>query len=143
MDTSGLHLWLILWKTYESLRAHAVRQVRATGLGFSDFAVLELLLHKGPMPVNAIGQRVYLTSGSITAAVDRLEARELVQRCNEPADRRTRVVHLTESGRRLIETAFSGHAAAMEAAAAGLSQSERAQAIELLKKLGRHAAGLE
>jgi MarR family 2-MHQ and catechol resistance regulon transcriptional repressor len=63
IDSSGVHLWLILWKTFESVRAHAVRHVCTLGLGFSDFAVLELLLHKGPTPVNAIGQRVYLTSG--------------------------------------------------------------------------------
>ncbi len=72
MDRSGLHLWLVLWKAYESVRAHADRDIRGLGVGFSDFAVLELLLHKGPTPVNAIGQRVHLTSGSITAAVDRL-----------------------------------------------------------------------
>jgi MarR family 2-MHQ and catechol resistance regulon transcriptional repressor len=93
--------------------------------------------------VNAIGQRVHLTSGSITAAVDRLEARELVSRCNEPADRRTRVVHLTDAGRALIECAFSAHQKAMERVTAGLSAAERRQAAELLKKLGRHAAALE
>jgi len=140
MDDSGLHLWLILWKAYESVRAHGERQVRASGLGFSDFAVLEVLLHKGPTPVNTIGQKVYLSSGSITAAVDRLEARGLVRRCNEPADRRTRVVHLTEAGRKLIECAFAGHSAVMERATAGLNHAERGQAIELLKKLGRAAA---
>jgi len=60
MDRSGLHVWLVLWKAYESVRAHADRHIRGLGLGFSDFAVLELLLHKGPTPVNAIGQRVHL-----------------------------------------------------------------------------------
>jgi MarR family 2-MHQ and catechol resistance regulon transcriptional repressor len=139
MDTSGIHLWLILWKTFESMRAHAVRHIDTLGLGFSDFAVLEVLLHKGPSPVNTIGQRVYLTSGSITAAVDRLEAKGLVQRCGDPADRRARVVHLTERGRKLIEEAFAQHQAAMETATAGLSPEERAQAIVLLKKLGLRA----
>lgn len=142
MDDSGLHLWLVLWKAYESVRSHAVGQIQASGLGFSDFAVLELLLHKGPSPVNAIGQRVFLTSGSITTAVDRLEAKGLVQRCNEPADRRTRVVHLTDAGRQLAERVFAEHREAMERATAGLSPEERAAAVELLKKLGKHAAGL-
>src|SRR5436305_9354190 len=129
MDTSGLHLWLVLWKAYESLRKHAERQVNTSGIGFSDFAVLEVLLHKGPTPVNAIGQRVYLTSGSITTAVDRLEARGLVNRCDHPDDRRARMVHLTSSGRELIETAFEQHKIAMESAAGGLTPEERAQAI--------------
>jgi MarR family 2-MHQ and catechol resistance regulon transcriptional repressor len=141
LDTSGIHLWLILWKTFESVRSHALRQISSLGLGFSDFAVLEVLLHKGPTPVNAIGQRVYLTSGSITAAVDRLEAKGLVHRCDDPGDRRARVVHLTEPGRELIEKAFEQHKAAMETATEGLTAEERAQAIVLLKKLGLHAHG--
>lgn len=142
MEDTGLHLWLVLWKAYESVRSHAVGHIHASGMGFSDFAVLELLLHKGPTPVNAIGQSVFLTSGSITTAVDRLAARGLVQRCNEPADRRTRVVHLTDAGRELAQTVFAAHREVMERATAGLSPTERTQTIELLKKLGKHAAGL-
>ena len=143
MDRSGLHLWLVLWKAYESVRAHAERQIRASGIGYSDFAVLELLLHKGPTPVNTIGQKVYLTSGSITAAVDRLEARGLVTRCKEPEDGRTRMVHLTGAGRQLVECAFGKHHAEMERVTAGLDDAERGQAIDLLKKLGRYAAELK
>src|SRR5678815_1500292 len=103
MDDSGIHLWLVLWKAYESVRSHAVNHIRSLSLGFSDFAVLELLLHKGPTPVNVIGVKVHLTSGSITAAVDRLERKGLVLRCNDEGDRRARVVHLTGAGRKLIE----------------------------------------
>jgi len=142
MSDSGLHLWLILWKAYEAVRAHGERQVRESGLGFSDFAVLEVLLHKGPTPVNTIGQKVFLTSGSITAAVDRLEARGLVERCNQPGDRRTRVVHLTGEGRKLIECAFSAHRVAIERATSGLDDAEKAEAVRLLRKLGRHAQDL-
>jgi MarR family 2-MHQ and catechol resistance regulon transcriptional repressor len=144
MDSSGIHLWLVLWKAYEALHAHAIRNIQALGLGFSDFAVLEVVLHKGPTPVNTIGDLVHLTSGSITAAVDRLEAKGLVKRCNHPSDRRARVVHLTESGEKLIRCAFAAHESAMERAAAGLDADERVQAVALLKKLGLHAqAGLE
>jgi MarR family 2-MHQ and catechol resistance regulon transcriptional repressor len=139
LDTSGIHLWLVLWKAFESVRSHALKQIGKLDLGFSDFAVLELLLHKGPTPVNAIGQRVYLTSGSITAAVDRLEAKGLVHRCDHPGDRRARVVHLTEVGRTLIAKAFEQHKQAIEVATGGLTPEERAQAITLLKKLGLYA----
>ncbi len=136
---SGVHLWLILMKAHEALWRHAVRQIQARGLGFSDFAVLEVLLHKGPTPVNEIGRRVRLTSGSITAAIDRLERKALVERQGDPADRRTRMVHLTPAGRNLISSAFADHAEAMERATAGLTPEERAQASALLKKLGRYA----
>lgn len=141
MESSGIHLWLVLWKAYETLRCEAERHIHSLGLGFSDFAVLEVLLHKGPTPVNAIGQLVYLTSGSITAAIDRLERKGLVSRCTKSSDRRAREVHLTEAGRKLIECAFADHTAAMEAATVGLTPAEQAQAIRLLKKLGLTAHG--
>ena len=139
METTGIHLWLVLWKAYQALLGHAERHIHSLGLGFSDFAVLEVLLHKGPAPVNTIGELVHLTSGSITAAIDRLERKSLVARCADPSDRRARVVHLTEAGQALIERAFRDHAAAMEAAAGGLSAVERGAAVALLKKLGLSA----
>ena len=140
MTASGVHLWLILMKAHESLRRHAERHIHSLGLGFSDFAVLEVLLHKGPTPVNSIGLLVRLTSGSITAAVDRLERKGLVERRGNPEDRRARVVHLTAEGRRLISCAFADHEAAMEHATSALTPEERRQATLLLKKLGRGAA---
>ena len=69
METTGVHLWLVLWKAYQALLGHAERHIHSLGLGFSDFAVLEVLLNKGPTPVNTIGEMVHLTSGSITAAI--------------------------------------------------------------------------
>ncbi|HEY2015382.1 MAG TPA: MarR family transcriptional regulator, partial [Bryobacteraceae bacterium] len=95
MNSSGVRLWLILWKAYDTLRTHAETHIESLGLCLSDFGVLEVLLHKGPMPVNAIGALVRLTSGSITAAVDRMERKGLVERRNDPGDRRTRMVYLT------------------------------------------------
>ncbi len=139
MEATGIHLWLVLWKACEAVRRHAERHIHSLGLGFSDFAVLEVLLHKGPTAVNTIGELVHLTSGSITAAIDRLERKSLVARCTHPSDRRARVVHLTEVGRKLIECAFADHAAAMETATSGLTAAERGEAVALLKKLGLSA----
>src|SRR2546423_15279097 len=72
MDSSGVHLWLVLMKAHRTLARHARCSIEPLGLGPSDFAILELLLHRGQQPVNAIGRRVDLTSGAITSAVDRL-----------------------------------------------------------------------
>jgi MarR family 2-MHQ and catechol resistance regulon transcriptional repressor len=121
------------------MRAHADNHIHSLGVGFSDFAVLEVLLHKGPLPVNTIGEMVRLTSGSISIAVDRLEGKRLVTRSVDEADRRTRWVDLTPAGRSLIEAAFADHAAAMDRAAGGLTPEERQLATALLKKLGRYA----
>lgn len=142
MSASATHLWLVLWKAYEALREHAMHHIHSLGIGESDFAVLEALLHKGPLPVNTIGTLIHLTSGSITAAIDRLEAKGFVERQNDASDRRARIVHLTASGRKLISCAFADHEAAMERACGGLTPAERAQATALLKQLGLHAQSL-
>src|ERR1035437_6934704 len=113
MEATGIHLWLVLWKAYEAIRRHADRHIHSLGLGFSDFAVLEALLHKGPAPVNTIGELVHLTSGSITAAIDRLEQKSLVARCTDPSDRRGRGGHLTGGGRGRSEGAGREHAGAV------------------------------
>jgi MarR family 2-MHQ and catechol resistance regulon transcriptional repressor len=106
--------------------------------------VLEALLHKGPLPVNEIGKKILLTSGSITVAVDRLEKRELVERRAHGTDRRARIVHLTKEGRKLITRAYAQHAADMERLAlASLTVTERATLIRLLKKIGYKAASYE
>lgn len=138
-DSSGTHLWLVLWKSFEAVRSYAVRDIASLGIGLSDFAILEILLNKGPCPVNDIGARVGLTSGSMTTAVDRLEKKGLVKRRTDTVDRRTRVVHLTPEGRKLISCAFAAHSRAMDELGATLSEHDRAAAIRILKKLGRAA----
>lgn len=134
---SGVHLWLLLMKAHRALGEQAARSIAGTGMCFTDFAILEILLHKGPLPVNSLAARVGLTSGSGTTAIDRLERRSLVERRSDAGDRRARVVHLTAAGRRLIQKAFQRHAGDMEAVAAPLSQDDRARLAEMLRKLGK------
>jgi MarR family 2-MHQ and catechol resistance regulon transcriptional repressor len=136
-EISGVHLWLVLMKAHRALHRRAEASIDGTNLCFTDFMILEILLHKGPLPVNAIATRIGLTSGSGTSAVDRLEERNLVMRRLELADRRTRVVHLTDRGRELIQKAFDRHAREMERTAGALSRAERVTLIELLRKLGK------
>jgi MarR family 2-MHQ and catechol resistance regulon transcriptional repressor len=137
---SGVHVWLVLWKAAQAVEAYAERSIEHLEMCGSDFAVLEALLHKGALPVNEIGRKVLLTSGSITVAIDRLEAKGLVERRASANDRRARIVHLTKEGRKLITRAYAEHAADMERLAAALSASERATLIRLLKKIGFKAA---
>ncbi|MBV9087211.1 MAG: MarR family transcriptional regulator [Acidobacteriaceae bacterium] len=138
--TDGVHLWLVLMKAHHALHQHAMRSIEGTGLCFSDFVFLEKLLHKGPLPVNTLGGSVSLSSGSATAAIDRLEKKGLVRRAADPNDRRARIVHLTEAGRELITTSFRKHQADMTAATAALTAPEKSALIDLLKKVGKSAA---
>lgn len=138
---SGVHVFLVLWKAARALEGYAEKSVSELEMCGSDFAVLEALLHKGPLPVNEIGKKVLLTSGSITVAVDRIETKGLVERRAHGTDRRARIVHLTKEGRKLIRRAYAEHAADMERlASASLTGAERETLIRLLKKIGYQAA---
>jgi MarR family 2-MHQ and catechol resistance regulon transcriptional repressor len=119
----------------------ARRDIKKRGLGDSDFGVLEVLLHKGAQPVNEIGKRVFLTSGSMTAAIRRLQAKGFVARKQDPADHRTWLIQLTRAGRKWIEPAFAEHAQLMETVFAPLGALERRQLMALLKRVGKPLAG--
>lgn len=137
---SGVHVWLVLYRAARAAEQNALASISALGLGLSDFAILELLLHKGPMPVNDLGRKVLLSSGSITTAVTRLETQKFVRRTVHPTDKRARIVQLTSDGRKMIECAFGRHARDMEEVMAVLKDAERAELVRLLKKVGLWAA---
>lgn len=139
---SGIHVFLVLWKAARAVETYAENSISQLEMCGSDFAVLEALLHKGPLPVNEIGKKILLTSGSITVAVDRLEEKGLVERRAHGTDRRTKVVHLTKEGKKLIARAYADHAADLEQlVSASLTKKEREVLIRLLKQIGYEAAG--
>ena len=137
-----VHTWLVMMKAVQAITRYALANLDETGLGLSDFAVLEVLLHKGPLPVNVIGPKVNLTPGSISVAVDRLVAKGLVSRAECAHDRRVRIVALTPHGRSVITPVFRAHVETMENVFAGLSRHELRQLEHQLKRVGKQAESL-
>jgi MarR family 2-MHQ and catechol resistance regulon transcriptional repressor len=133
-------LWLVILKSHRALSLLAEQSIADTGLCLTDFAALEALLHKGPLTITEIQGKVRLASGSMTAAVDRLEKLGLIVRKSSPSDRRARVVHLTAEGKRLAASSFERHAKDLEELMSPLSEKEKEQIYEPLKKLGLLAA---
>lgn len=133
-------LWLVMMRSYRALSLLAEQSIAQAGLGLSDFAALEALLHKGPLRISQIQEKVGLASGSMTAAVDRLERLGLVVRKASRDDRRARVVELTPQGRRLAAACFERHAKDLEALMSALSEKEMLQLYKSAKKLGLFAA---
>src|ERR1700754_3071662 len=122
-----VHTWLVMMKAMQAITRYGLANLEETGLGLSDFAVLEALLHKGPLPVNVIGPKVNLTPGSISVAVDRLVAKGVVSRAESSEDRRIRIVALTPRGKSVIAPIFRAHVATMERVFKGLSADELRQ----------------
>jgi MarR family transcriptional regulator, 2-MHQ and catechol-resistance regulon repressor len=133
---SAPRLWLVLARAYGSMAEYIEGSMVAQGLGLSDFMVLEVLLHKGPLTISAIGEKVLLASASMTSAIDRLEKRGLVRRTTCSSDRRIRLVELTDCGKAFIEEIYARHEKDLEAVIGGLCDEERRTLYEGLKKIG-------
>jgi MarR family 2-MHQ and catechol resistance regulon transcriptional repressor len=135
-------IWLALMHAHSAMDKAALESIRHTGMCYTDFAILESLLHRGPMPINTIATDIRITSGSMTTAIDRLTARGLVARSRNPADKRSRLVDLTSEGRTLIEGSYAAHAADLERIIApALTAEERSQLFTLLRKVEKSARG--
>lgn len=134
--TSGPKLWVVMARAHGATAAYVESRIAAEGLCLSDFMVLEVLLHKGPMSISAIGEKVLLANASMTSAVDRLAERGFVLRQNSETDRRSKIVALTPEGRAFIKELYARHARDIEDLFSVLKAAEKDQLRALLKKVG-------
>jgi len=137
---SAPRIWVVLAKAYKAMSLFVEQRVSKEGLCLSDFMVLEVLLHKGPLTISAIGEKVLLANASMTSAIDRLENKKLVVRKNDKEDRRIRRVELTAKGESFIAEIYQRHEAEIESLMTGIPFEERTALHSSLKKLGLAAA---
>jgi MarR family 2-MHQ and catechol resistance regulon transcriptional repressor len=133
---SAAKLWYVLSRASASIVTFIERSFGQQGFCFTDFMILEALLHKGPLTISAIGEKVALASASMTSAIDRLEERGLVHRSLSAEDRRVRLVSLTCEGRQFITELFEKHTTDLEAISTEFSQQERQVLYAAFKKIG-------
>jgi MarR family 2-MHQ and catechol resistance regulon transcriptional repressor len=133
-------LWIVMTRSHHAVSRLAEENIAKAGLCLTDFAALEALLHKGPLTISEIQDKVLLATGSMTAAIDRLEKRRLVVRKLSAKDRRERIVELTAAGRRTAAAHFAEHATELEGLMSVLSEKEKEQLYGALKKIGLRAA---
>jgi MarR family transcriptional regulator, 2-MHQ and catechol-resistance regulon repressor len=132
----ALKLFIVLSRASKVILEEAHKTSEEHGLNPTEFAVLELLYHKGRQPIQKIGQKILLRSGSMTYVVDKLEKRGLLERVYCEEDRRVTYMSITSDGVELMTSIFPEHAATIESIMSALTVDEQEQAIELLRKLG-------
>jgi MarR family transcriptional regulator, 2-MHQ and catechol-resistance regulon repressor len=143
MDDSkavALKLWVVLSRAHAAVLERTADDVARHELTAAEFGVLEALFHKGPLLLGDVQKKVLVSSGGVTYLMDRLEQRGLVRRKLCPSDRRARYAELTEEGNALMARIFPEHVECIREVLAGLNCAEQREAIELLRKLGLHAA---
>src|SRR4051812_33623725 len=138
-SATGPKLWVVMARAHDSLASYIEACIAKEGLCLSDFMVLEVLLHKGPLTISEIGEKVLLANASMTTAVDRLKRRSFVFRKNSDSDGRVRIVDLTDRGREFISDLYARHVQDIEAVTNVLTTREQIQLRTLLKKIGRSA----
>ena len=136
----SLKLWVVLARAQAAIARHVEADIARHDITVTEFGILEVLHHKGPLLLGEIQKKILVTSGGITYLVDRLAEKGLVKRQECPGDRRARYAVLTPAGTALIRGIFPAHSKVIAKAVAGLSASERATATKLLRKLGLAAA---
>ncbi|MBB3125790.1 MarR family 2-MHQ and catechol resistance regulon transcriptional repressor [Paenibacillus rhizosphaerae] len=138
-DELSLDLFIVLARAYNSVVAHSIRDIQSHGLNSTEFGVLDLLYHKGPQPLQKIGEKVLISSGNITYVADKLQKKNLLVRKASPDDRRVIFADLTDEGRAFFQSIFPQHQQVLVRAVEDLDSEEKKQAIQLLRKLGLSA----
>ena len=141
--SDALDAYVKLLRASRAVLARVEPRLVASGLTTTQFGVLEAILHKGPLSQRDLSLKVLTSPGNMTDLIDKLEARGLVRRVRQKADRRAVRVELTPAGTALIEPLFAAHAGDIDTAMAGLAGEELRQLGALLRKLGLAAGGLE
>ncbi|PSL26466.1 MarR family 2-MHQ and catechol resistance regulon transcriptional repressor [Planomicrobium soli] len=132
----SLKLFIVLSRAHKAISEQTNHFFQESGVNPTEFAVLELLYHKGKQPLQKIGGKILLASGSITYVIDKLEKRGFIERVNCPTDRRVTYAEISDKGKEFMAEIFPEHEKKLHELTSALSAEEKDQAIELMKKLG-------
>jgi len=135
----ALDSYIKLTRAADSINARLSGSVSMETLTISQFGTLEALYHLGPLCQNEIGSKILKSNSNMTTVIDNLEKRGLVMRERDRQDRRMVKVHLSPSGKSLIESVLPQHVQAITELFSALSPSEQKTMGDLLRKLGQSA----
>ncbi|MBD7910599.1 MULTISPECIES: MarR family transcriptional regulator [Clostridium] len=131
----NLKTLIALSRTTQKVNKKQDKIIKGGGLTVSQFAVLEVLYHKGDLRISEIIEKILSTSGNMTVVIDNLVKEDLVRRCVDPKDRRVNLISITEKGRNLMSEIFPKHLENINEIFSTLTIEEKEQLIGLLKKL--------
>lgn len=135
-EIRALNAYIALMRASDSVSARVHRHLASVGLSVSQFGVLEVLHHLGPLIPRDLCSKLLKTSGNVTLILDNLERRDLIRRERDQRDRRMITIHLTDAGRALIEEVFPRQVKAIQADLSILTPAEQIELRRLCRKLG-------
>ena len=130
-----LQLLISMARAFKSIDDWVRPRMAAHGLAMTEFAVLEVLFHKGAIPLGQLSEEILVTGASTNYTVNKLEKRGLLRRTKLEQDQRVIMAELTAAGRKLIGQVFPLHVDDLQVATSRLSTSEKRTIAKLLRKL--------
>jgi DNA-binding MarR family transcriptional regulator len=143
-DHRALRIWLRLLTCTQLIERRVrsgLREEFATTLPRFDL-MAQLERHPEGLKMNELSRLLMVTGGNVTAIVDQLEKEGLVERFDEPADRRAFRIHLTRAGEKGFAEMARAHEQWVVELLSGLSRREHDELLKLLAKLKQHAMGV-
>ena len=129
------HLSKIIVEFYEKLSSWEDSVVRDTGLTTAQAHTIEIVGHAGPIKMKDLAEKIGVTTGTLTVAVDRLEKKNLLVRKPHETDRRAFLIDLTEDGRAYFAQHHQFHLQMTREIVAGLTPEEQKLFAGILEKV--------
>lgn len=139
MEELQLKAMTVMMRASQYMAEVSRQDIKRYGLNITEFAVLELLYHRGDQPIQVIGKKILIASSSITYVVDKLEKKGYVKRVHCATDRRVIFAAITDEGRAFMEDIFPQHAQQMSKMFEGLTAQELETLISITKRIGKTA----
>ena len=131
-----LNAFIKLMRATDSLNNRLNKHHAEADLTVTQFGVLEALHHLGSLNQKALGEKLLKSGGNITLVIDNLEKSGWVERQQDPSDRRSMLIHLTDEGEEFISSYFPEHLERIKEEFNVLSDDELEQLSTICKKLG-------
>ena len=136
-EVSCLNAYINLMRAAESVSIRVHSYLGEMRITYSQFAVLEVLLHLGPLTQNQIAKKILKTKGNMTMILDNLEKRELVKRSRLISDRRVQNITLTATGSKFIKKIFPIHVERVVKEFQVLTSEQKEQLRKTCRVLGK------
>lgn len=132
----NLKVLVTLSRATQAVHKRSIKIFNEGGLTSAQFAVLEVLYHKGDLRISEIIEKILSTGGNMTVVINNLEKEQLVEKHIDVEDKRVTLIRITEKGKKKIEDIFPVHLRELEQQFSVLTAAEKKTLRTLLKKLG-------
>ncbi|MEC1523762.1 MarR family transcriptional regulator [Neobacillus niacini] len=131
--------FLLLMQTSKAIQERIRDEMSQNKLSITEFSVLEVLFYQGKQTIQQIGNRILISSGSMTYVIDKLEQKGIIKRNDCREDRRVIHITLTAEGKEMMENIMPKYQEMVDSFFGDLTDHEHEEMVNLLNKIIKKA----